>query len=136
MSKKSLTAAFVVSAAVLLISGCGYQQPASSGVSQQAPTQNSSASTSAQNNQIAGAVTIKNFAFSPATLTVAKGTKVTWMNEDSTPHQIASDSGSAVSFSGPAIPQGQSYSFTFNTAGEFSYHCAIHPSMLGKIIVQ
>lgn len=90
---------------------------------------------SSQNNApiSATAVTIQNFAFSPASLTIKKGESVTWTNEDSAPHQIASDSNA---FSGNAISKGQTYSFTFNDAGEFDYHCAIHPSMKGKIIVQ
>jgi plastocyanin len=81
-------------------------------------------------------VTIKNFAFGPASLTVNKGDTVTWTNEDSAEHQIASDSGDAVSFSGPAMPQGQSFSFKFDSTGTFPYHCVIHPSMKGMITVK
>ena len=79
----------------------------------------------------ANAITIQNFAFSPATLTVKKGTTVTWTNNDSAPHQIKS-----ATFNSSQLSKGQSFSFTFNTAGSFDYSCAIHPSMLGKIIVQ
>jgi plastocyanin len=136
MNKKYLLAAFSAGVAVLLLSGCGNQQPTSNSPSQQAPAQNSATSPTSQNDQTVNTITIKNFAFSPATLTVAKDTKVTWTNEDSAPHQIASDTSSAVSFSGPSMSSGQSFSFTFSQTGTFSYHCAIHPSMLGKIIVQ
>jgi plastocyanin len=138
MCNKTIAAVIVITPAILFLAGCGYQQSATSpgGNSQQSSPQQNKTSTPQDNNQSASAITIKNFTFSPATLTIAKGAKVTWTNEDSAPHQIVSDPGSAVSFSGPQIPQGQNYSFTFDTAGTFSYHCGIHPSMLGKIVVQ
>ncbi|MDD5489114.1 MAG: cupredoxin family copper-binding protein [Candidatus Moranbacteria bacterium] len=105
-----------------------------------APSQSSQSATqpapNGTQNQTGSAVTVKNFAFSPADLTVTKGTTVTWTNEDSVPHQIASDSGSAVSFTGTQMSQGQSFSFTFDTAGAFPYHCAIHPTMHGVITVK
>lgn len=78
------------------------------------------------------AVTISNFAFSPATITVHKGTKVTWTNEDSAAHTVTGNNG------GPAsgdIGQGASYSYTFNTVGSFPYHCAIHPYMKATVTV-
>ena len=88
-----------------------------------APTQGSSVTSNSIN--------IQNFAFSPATLTVKKGTTVTWTNNDSAPHQIKS-----ATFNSGQLGNGQSFSFAFDTAGTFDYSCAIHPSMLGKIIVQ
>lgn len=78
------------------------------------------------------AATISNFAFSPATITVHKGTKVTWTNEDSAAHTVTGNNG------GPAsgdIGQGASYSYTFNAVGSFPYHCAIHPYMKGTVTV-
>ena len=82
-------------------------------------------------------VSIENFSFSPATLTIKSGTKVAWINQDSVPHQIVADSASNLSglISG-ALSQGQSYSFTFTKTGTFGYHCQIHPSMTGTIIVE
>ncbi len=77
-------------------------------------------------------VTIQNFAFSPASVTVPAGTTVTWTNHDAASHQIASDTGA---FEGSPIGQGSSYSFTFNTPGSYPYHCAIHPYMKGTITV-
>lgn len=76
---------------------------------------------------------IKNFAFSPATLTVSAGTKVTWNQQDGAPHTVTADDGS---FSSGTLAQGQSYSFTFATPGTYTYHCAIHPMMKGTVIVQ
>lgn len=77
-------------------------------------------------------VSIKNFAFNPSTITVHKGTKVTWTNNDSVGHTVTGNNG------GPAsqlINPGQSYSYTFNTVGSFPYHCGVHPSMLGTVQV-
>jgi len=80
-------------------------------------------------------ITIQNFAFSPGSATIKAGTKVTWTNQDSVPHQIASDNSSAVSFLSNPLSTGQSFSFTFTTSGTFPYHCAIHPFMTSTIIV-
>jgi amicyanin len=79
-------------------------------------------------------IQIKNFAFTPATLTIKAGDTVTWTNKDSMAHTVTSDSGSELDSS--SLVQGASYSHTFNTPGEYDYHCAVHPSMTAKIIVQ
>ncbi len=77
-------------------------------------------------------VTISNFAFVPATLTVKVGTTVTWTNQDTVAHTVASDAGDWISSN---LAQGQSYTHTFDTAGTFTYHCSIHPNMKGTIVV-
>lgn len=76
-------------------------------------------------------VDIRNYSFNPAELTVAVGTTVKWANYDPFNHQIA-----GTGFGSNALPQGGEYSFTFNQAGTYDYHCAIHPYMIGKIIVK
>jgi len=85
------------------------------------------------------AVTIQNFAFSPAAVTVPKGTTVTWTNQDSPSHTIVSDAtsqkGAGQIFMSNTLGRGQSYSFTFTESGTFPYHCGIHPSMKGTITV-
>jgi amicyanin len=80
------------------------------------------------------AVTIKNFAYSPANLTVSVGTVVTWTNEDVAPHTVTSDTGSELNSTN--LAQGQTYSHTFSTAGTFPYHCTIHPNMKAQIVVE
>lgn len=79
-------------------------------------------------------VNINNLSFDPVILTIKPGTKVTWINNDSTPHTITSDSDNVLKSS--TISPGQSFYFTFAGAGEANYHCSIHPKMKGKIIVQ
>lgn len=81
-------------------------------------------------------IAIKNFAFDPGSLTVKAGTTVTWTNQDSVPHIVASDTGSPVPFTSGSLPNGAPYSFTFKQAGTYTYHCSIHPSMKGTIVVQ
>jgi len=81
-------------------------------------------------------VAIQNFSFSPATLTVKRGTEVTWTNNDSVPHRIVPDA--ANSSGGPqsgTLSQGDQFSFTFDKTGSFGYICQIHPSMSGTVIV-
>lgn len=80
-------------------------------------------------------VKIKNFSFNPQSITVSRGTVVTWTNEDSADHQIESDGNLPDLLSGVLIA-GNSYSFTFNQAGAWKYHCKIHPTMTGEVIVK
>ncbi|MCL4418145.1 MAG: cupredoxin family copper-binding protein [Actinobacteria bacterium] len=79
------------------------------------------------------AVTIKSNAFDPASLTIKVGDTVTWTNNDSYNHTITSDNGA---FDSGNISGGGTFSFTFNTAGTFNYHCSVHTFMTAKIIVQ
>jgi plastocyanin len=69
-------------------------------------------------------------------LTVKTGTVVTWVNQDGVSHTITSDTGSPVAFSSDSLSNGASYTFTFTLPGTYTYHCSIHPSMKGTIIVQ
>lgn len=78
-------------------------------------------------------VSIVNFAFSPASLTVKVGTKVTWTNNDSVGHTVTADGGA---FDSQTVGPNNSFSFTFTKAGTYTYHCAIHPYMTATIIVQ
>lgn len=96
------------------------------------PNQNQSASN--ENEQATDKVTIKDMAFSPANITVKKGTTVTWTNEDSIGHTVSETDGQQ----GPnsrTLDKGQTYTFTYNTVGTFKYDCSIHPNMLGTVTV-
>lgn len=78
-------------------------------------------------------VEIKNFSFTPAALAIKTGTKVTWTNNDSVPHTITSDSGTLLN--SETLSPGQSFSLTFANAGSTNYHCSIHPTMKGSVVV-
>lgn len=80
-------------------------------------------------------INIQNFAFSPAKVTVKKGTKVTWTNKDSTKHDISPDDGGLSFPKSELLGQNESHSFTFTAAGTYSYHCSPHPYMKGTIEV-
>jgi plastocyanin len=84
-------------------------------------------------NAEAGVVKIGNFTFSPATLTVAPGTTVTWTNEDDIPHTIAAKN---KAFRSKTLDTDNQFSFTFTAPGEYDYFCSLHPHMVGKIIVK
>jgi len=78
------------------------------------------------------AVFVSGFAFVNETTTVMAGSTVTWTNMDPVTHTIAADDGSFDS--GDVRPEYGS-SQTFGTPGSYSYHCRIHPSMRGAIVV-
>jgi plastocyanin len=79
------------------------------------------------------AVTIKDMAFSPATVEVAIGTTVTWTNEDFISHTATSRTGI---FDSGTMSKGSTFSYTFTAAGNFEYYCIPHPSMIGHVIVK
>ena len=77
-------------------------------------------------------VTIKNFAFSPASITVKVGTTVTWTNQDQDAHTVT-DKGGA--FGSQALDTNASYKFTFSKPGTYNYFCTIHPFMTATVVV-
>ncbi len=78
-------------------------------------------------------VKIDNFSFTPQTLTVHPGTKVTWVNKDDVPHTVTSTD---KKFKSRVLDTDERFSFTFSAAGTYNYFCSVHPHMTGKIIVQ
>ena len=87
-----------------------------------------SASTWAQDIQI----DIKEFMYSPKELTVAVGTKVTWVNDDQVPHTVAEVN---KVFRSGALDTNDSFSYTFLIPGTFEYFCILHPQMIGNVRV-
>ena len=77
-------------------------------------------------------ITIDNFTFTPAELTIAKGTTITWVNHDDIPHSVVEND---KKFRSKALDTDDSYSFTFAAEGTFQYFCGLHPHMVGKVIV-
>lgn len=77
-------------------------------------------------------VAISQFSFQQNNITVKKGTKITWTNQDNSPHTVTSDTSA---FESGTLGNGGTFSFTFNNVGAFAYHCAFHPSMRASIIV-
>jgi plastocyanin len=81
--------------------------------------------------------------YDPATLTVKKGDKITVANKDTLPHTVTSGTGptdpnSAAQFDTSILEAGATADIetTNMNPGEYPYHCAVHPYMLGKVVVQ
>jgi plastocyanin len=83
--------------------------------------------------QEAADVRVIDFAFEPATLTVAVGTTVTWTNDGQRPHTISDDDGA---FDSGRLDPGESFSHTFDQPGTYRYHCGFHPEMQAEIVVE
>ncbi|MDB5970652.1 MAG: hypothetical protein JWQ90_3102 [Hydrocarboniphaga sp.] len=79
----------------------------------------------------AASVTIKDFAFSPSTLTVPVGTTVTWTNADGSNHFVAFPDQKS-----DRLKMGATYSRTFSSPGVYEYACILHPEMKGTVVVQ
>ena len=79
-------------------------------------------------------VSIKNFAFAPAAITVKVGATVTWTNQDTDAHTVTSQNNAGPLNSQP-LNTGQSYSHTFTQPGTYSYLCTIHPFMTATVTV-
>ena len=78
-------------------------------------------------------VHIKNFKFVPATLSVAAGTTVTFVNDDQEPHTVTATN---KSFDSEGLDTNQKWSHAFTKAGACAYFCEMHPYMHGTITVK
>ena len=70
--------------------------------------------------------------FSPNPVEVKVGETVTWINDDSGRHTVTSKNGV---FDSGMMGKGQSFSYTFDKAGEYQYFCQPHPNMVGTVVV-
>ncbi|MGH3833510.1 MAG: cupredoxin domain-containing protein [Pseudonocardiaceae bacterium] len=136
-----------VAAGIMALAGCGgaataapapadQAMPGMSGMSMpsagSAPAASAPVASAPTAPVATNAVSILNFAFSPATVTIKAGTTVTWTNQDQDAHTVSAMSGA---FHSATLNTGQSYSHTFTTPGRFDYLCTIHPFMLGTVVV-
>jgi LPXTG-motif cell wall-anchored protein len=78
-------------------------------------------------------VTISDYRFTPATVTVVVGDTVTWTNDGPSGHSATATGGS---FDTGIFPAGESRSATFDEAGTFAYICTPHPNMEGTVVVE
>jgi plastocyanin len=123
MQKMIISITVLFLALAFLFSGCTQSTPQKMG------------SSAAQEPAAAeNIVEISNFAFMPPEIIINKGDTVVWINQDSAPHTIKSDVGNEIN-SG-TLSNGQKYSHTFGSSGIFGYHCSIHASMKGKVVVR
>ena len=78
-------------------------------------------------------INIKDFAFDPSSTTINVGDRVIWTNSDSVEHSIISNNGE---FSSGNLLTAATFSYVFSKAGTYKYHCGIHSSMQGTVIVR
>ena len=80
-------------------------------------------------------IEIEDFVFKPAEVTIAPGTKVTWINKDQAPH-TATSTDTPQKFNSGGLDTDDKFSFVFNDKGEYPYFCALHPHMKASITVK
>jgi len=115
----------LVAAVAIIAAACNGTGPAAYG----APASTAATTTAAT---AANAATIRGFSFQPGVLKVKVGAKVTWTNGDTVAHTVIADTNS---FASGDLQLGGSFSFTFTRPGTYAYHCSIHPSMHGSVVV-
>jgi len=118
-----------VAAIAGLAAGCGSSSNSST-ANPVSPSPGTSGGTSV--SMVAGASLLTSTAYSPASLTIAHGSSVTFTNNDNTSHTATA----AGSFDTGLIAPGSSQTVTLQTAGTITYRCTVHPGMVGTIVVQ
>jgi plastocyanin len=81
-------------------------------------------------------VAIQSYAFNPTPDTVLINTTVTWTNKDPETHTVTADGGSSGTWDSGNLVTGSAFTYKFQVFGKYTYHCAIHPTMLGTIFVK
>jgi plastocyanin len=137
--RRTLQLVGAIALAGLFLAACGSSSPSATGTTAgattttAAPTTSTAASTTTSAASNGTTITIHTYAFSPVTLTVKPGTKVTVMNTDSVTHTLTADGGA---FDTGDILPGTSTTFTAPaTAGSYGYHCSIHLFMKATVVV-
>lgn len=133
------TSAFAAAAllSLTLMSACGSYENTKVTTDTAPATSVGAANTKAENKTPANAetkeITIENYAYNPAQITIAAGTKVTWTNKDKIAHTATGDD---KSFDSGLLKTNAQFSKVFSSPGTFAYHCTPHPNMKAQIIVQ
>ena len=128
----TVVGAVAVVAAAALLAGCGGGGGATASAPASTPAPASSPAASSPST--GSAITISNFKFSPATLTVRPGAHINVTNEDSAPHTVTADDGHSFD-SGTVKPGGGSGTITAPSTGRYPFHCTVHPFMKGQLVV-
>ena len=133
MIKKNavVIASVVIASAIVatyVLSGSMNMGVEGSGISVQQPT----ASIPSNSTLVKIVANAGSNSFSPNPLEVKVGETVTWINDDSGRHTVTSKDGV---FNSELMGRGQSFSYTFDKAGEYPYSCSPHPNMVGTVVV-
>jgi plastocyanin len=117
----------LIAGALALASCGGDDEPSST-----APATTSGGSGSSPSGAVQ--VAMENIQFTPETVTVKVGQRITWTNEDGVQHDVESTSGEKVD--SELFGEGGTFSFTPTKAGTIEYVCTVHPGMEGTIVVE
>ena len=137
-----ISALFIILVIGLLAAGCGGTSattttagstPTTAGVSTTGGVTTTAGVSTTTGGAGGAQVVMKNFAFAPASVTIKAGDSVTWTNQDGTTHTVNGDNGE---FTSGNIASGATFTFKFDKAGTYSYHCSIHPTMKATVVVQ
>lgn len=129
---KRLNKVISAAAALAIVAGCSGTDGESSTTAAAPDTTSATPATSAPGAEGA-TITISNFQFTGAT-SVGVGEELTVVNEDSVPHSWTSDDDV---FDSGQLGQGETFEFTFEEAGEYTFFCVVHPdAMTGTITVE
>ena len=125
--RHSMNSLVAIAGTALLFAGCG------GGSSPSASANSGGSSSQAASGASSSAVTISNFKFAPASVTVKQGARLTVTNQDSAPHTATADDGH--SFDTGTLAHGASQTISVSKPGSYPYHCSIHPFMHGTLVV-
>jgi plastocyanin len=89
----------------------------------------------ADHHAAATTITIENFRFSPAEVTIPAGSVVRWVNKDDVPH-TATAKGKEPAFDSKMLDTDDGFSFEFKRPGTYAYYCKVHPHMTARVIVK
>ncbi len=141
--KKSMNTMMIVGAVVvvivlaggfLLFGSRGANAPTTS-TPQSVPSEESVSSTAPSEVLESVSIQTQNFAFSPSTIKIKAGGTISFTNKDSAKHSITSDDGK--SFDSGLIAKDQTKTVKAPTEpGTYTFHCSLHPSMKGTLIVE
>lgn len=126
-----------LSVAALAAAGCGSSgsgDGSSSSSAASAPATTSAPTATAQSSGGGVAIGMQNIQFTPQTVTVKVGQKITWTDLEDVPHNVTAESGA--DFRSSTFGKGKTFSFTPKKAGTIKYVCTIHPGMEGTITVE
>jgi plastocyanin len=135
---KWLAVLFSVFALGLVAAGCGSSDNKSSSSGGSSSTKEKAPAASTGGGKTAS-VEMKNIAFTPTAVTVAKGGTVKWTNEDTVGHDVTKESGPGPKFkSGAAggLQKGDTFQEKFTTPGTVHYVCTVHPNMKATVTVK
>lgn len=91
-----------------------------------------------ETQQAAAHVSITSGGLEPETISIQKGQTVLWTNQDKKPHKVVGEQSTASHFvSDEPLAQGESYGYSFETKGTYTYHDPATPEVIhGTIIVE